>query len=85
MNKFLTWEEENDYLIESLFLKRFSPEVDNTGMFTLELYITGECNQKCDYCYLTNHREDIYPSKLYNHKTILNNMKLLQPSFEILD
>ena len=43
----------------------------------IELYVTSACNQKCEYCYLVRHGEELYPKELRDHKTILKNLDLL--------
>jgi hypothetical protein len=48
---------------------------DNAGH--IELYITPECNQKCTYCYLQKHMEDLYPKEIRNKEQILKNIELL--------
>ena len=44
---------------------------------TLELYITPECNQNCEYCYLVKNRDEIYPKEIRDHDTIINNLNIL--------
>lgn len=42
----------------------------------LELFITSECNQKCEYCYLAK-RPELYPAEFLNKETILHNLELV--------
>ena len=44
---------------------------------SLELYVTSECNQKCEYCYLNRYGDKLYPAELRNEKTILSNLDIL--------
>ena len=44
---------------------------------TLELYITPECNQNCEYCYLVKNRDEIYPKEIRDHDTIIHNLEIL--------
>jgi hypothetical protein len=32
----------------------------------LELIIRQDCNQKCDYCYITNYGKELYPEHFSN-------------------
>jgi sulfatase maturation enzyme AslB (radical SAM superfamily) len=41
----------------------------------LELFITPTCNQKCEYCYLQRHINDLYPKENNNRETIIKNFK----------
>jgi hypothetical protein len=80
MNK--TWEQENDQLVEDLFKEMFhfvsiAPGAKDDRGFTLELFITGECDQRCEYCYLIKNGHKLYPHALRDHDTILKNMDLL--------
>ena len=43
----------------------------------LEMYLTPECNQGCEYCYLFKHKDDIYPKEIRDNATIINNVKIL--------
>lgn len=42
----------------------------------LELYLTNQCNQKCEYCYLTKYPE-LYPKDKNTPEIILKNLKIL--------
>lgn len=81
MSNKITWEQENDTLIENLFKQMFShiqrqiPGHENG--FTVELFITSECDQRCEYCYLVKHGHKLYPAPARDHATILHNMDLL--------
>lgn len=44
---------------------------------SLELYITPECNQNCEYCYLVKNKDEIYPKEIRDPDTIINNLKIL--------
>ena len=77
-NKIMTWDEENNLMVENMFKQSFKHMGQNSNEgFTLELYLTSDCDQKCEYCYLVNRGDKLYPSELRNPKTILHNMDLL--------
>lgn len=44
----------------------------------LELIITPECNQRCDYCYITKYGKDLYPKhRRANKETSMANLKMI--------
>lgn len=45
--------------------------------FFLEIFVTGSCNQKCEYCYLNNYGDKLYPKELQDSKLILSNLEIL--------
>ena len=51
--------------------------LNNSRISSLELYVTSECNQKCEYCYLQRFGEQLYPENIRDHKTILHNLDIL--------
>lgn len=71
------WSEENDLILEKIFYQMCKKLNNNSNkLYQIEFDITGECNQKCEYCYLTKYRDKIYPKNISDHKTILNNLNL---------
>lgn len=82
----MTYEEENTKLLKTIlnasFLKpwknpeKFDDNVERRDL-ALELYVTSACNQKCEYCYLYKHGDDLYPKEIRDSKTILNNLRIL--------
>lgn len=76
MNKNMTWEEENDKIIEEMVKKRFrglkSGQTDS-----IELFITSTCNQNCEYCYLVKYEDQLYPKEFRDPQLILKNLKML--------
>ena len=73
----MTWNEENDILIKNQFdivMNKISQK--NKKYKVLELYITDVCNQKCEYCYLIKHQNELYPKEYRSQETILNNLKI---------
>lgn len=44
----------------------------------IEFIVRPECNQKCEYCYITQHGEELYPKeKRADNKTILKNLDIM--------
>lgn len=68
-------------LLNSYLDKRLFNNKDNKREFwdgTIELIIRPECNQKCDYCYITQHGDYLYPKEYRaDNLTLLNNLKML--------
>lgn len=54
-----------------------SDMLTNTRKSSLELYITSDCNQKCEYCYLQKHGDQLYPKEIRDTKLILHNLDIL--------
>ena len=64
---------EDTLLLQSYVDSKFSTK-DNY----VELIIRPECNQQCEYCYLHQHGNEIYPSNIRKtNEEILNNVSLL--------
>lgn len=79
-----TFQEENNELLEFILSNCFyqhwmnpNPKDAQFGMRMLELNLTASCNQKCKYCYLTMHGDQLYPRELRNKDKIISNLKLL--------
>ena len=80
------YEQEQNHLLKTILdLRFFNPWQlkttfkDNRSLQLdsgLELYITNECNQHCQYCYLTKYPK-LYPEECKSHETILNNLRIL--------
>ena len=64
---------ENSILLNDIIYKLFNTRDQNQ----LELYITASCNQKCSYCYLYKHGNELYPTELRDFDAIKKNLKLL--------
>lgn len=79
----LSYQEEKDialqYMIDKIFKIYKISEKDSKSqdLFSLELYVTPDCNQNCSYCYLCKHKDDLYPKELRKPETILKNIKIL--------
>lgn len=51
---------------------------ESPAISMLELIVTPECNQKCEYCYITKYGSELYPHHLRADKpTTLNNIKMI--------
>ena len=85
----ITLQEENNALLKCILEKRFfepwlenyqtnfNVEKNSIAKDThLELYITSDCNQNCEYCYLVKH-SDLYPKEYRDQDTIINNLNIL--------
>lgn len=83
-------EEQNEALI--FLLKEFEKvwkqpikareEFDNehktaSNKLFLEVFLTPECNQSCEYCYVVKHGKELYPTEIRDKNTILKNFKIL--------
>ena len=72
-----TWNQENDdtlWASTQTYLKKLTEK--DTG-FGLELFVTPVCNQKCEYCYLVNNADKLYPRDIRNEELILKNLDIL--------
>ena len=73
---------END-LLETFFNATFhkfqkSPFLKSDVFQTLEMIVTPQCNQRCEYCYITKYGDSLYPQHIRaDHDTTLSNMKKL--------
>lgn len=74
----LTFQEENNALLQEI-LNSITKEWKgpNKANKFLELYVTGDCNQKCEYCYLVKYGDQIYPKEFREPEQILSNLRLL--------
>ena len=79
----LSYQEEKDialqYMMDKIFkiYKLSEKDSRNQDLFSLELYVTPDCNQNCSYCYLCKHKDDLYPKELRKPEIILKNIKIL--------
>ena len=78
---------ENDALLEMILERKYYTQlVEKNGkanimLDNVELNITAACNQKCEYCYLTQHGKEIYPVEIRDEKTIIKNAYLVLKYF----
>ena len=84
----LNYQEEKDVLLAGMldkFYKIYKQPHDKRDFmsesFSLELYITPDCNQNCSYCYLCKHKDQLYPKELRDFPTILKNTEILLDYF----
>ena len=77
-------EENNDILSYILYDQYFSQfkndpklieKVSKRGS-SIELFITPECNQHCEYCYIERFGDKLFPKEMRNHDHILKNMDI---------
>ena len=79
-----TFKEENNDFLKFLLNERFfknweKPSNDGKDLHSIsqiEFYITNQCNQHCEYCYLYNNY-NIYPKEATEAKIILNNLTMV--------
>jgi hypothetical protein len=57
-------------------LSPFNKTISSVPAGHLEIYITSQCNQQCEYCYLVNNPA-IYPKEFLNKNVILENLRAL--------
>lgn len=72
----MTYQEEQNLLLESYFNRQALP------ISSVEFFISAQCNQNCEYCYLHNFQHSLYPKEADNKNNILNNLKILLNYFE---
>lgn len=71
------------FLLNAAFFKGWKDESYNSNLLgnsrqsSLELYITSDCNQKCEYCYLQRHGNELYPPEIRDPQIIINNLDIL--------
>lgn len=79
------FQKENDEVLNLVlnerFFKPFKENYDTDPKSlkhatNLELFITSDCNLKCEYCYLMRHGDKLYHKDIRNKDTILNNLKI---------
>lgn len=74
----MTKQEQKDNLFQNYFNRYVKKSVDGKQDITnLELIITSYCNQKCEYCYLKNFGDKMYPPESNKEENILRNLPLL--------
>ena len=72
------FKKQNDELFEFIIFNKFISEMKKEQNTTnVELFISPECNQKCEYCYLIKNEDFLYPKEIRNHDNILKNLKII--------
>lgn len=67
---------EQDNLIFKNYIQEYFKK--NLEKKPIEIIVRPECNQTCEYCYIYQHGQDLYPKeKRKDNKTLLNNFHLL--------
>ena len=70
------------FLNDTLFNNKTKNDIEEGSNSTVELIVRPECNQKCEYCYITKYGDKLYPKELrVDNKTIINNIKMLLEYF----
>ena len=76
----MNFKEQNKDVLKFILDERFfkvwkREEYQNLWNLTnLELFITSTCNQKCQYCYLDQHGNELYPQEFNNKDLIITNL-----------
>lgn len=77
------FQKENDqvleYILETVFFREFRRDrgrSEKDCKCRFELNITASCNQSCQYCYLINYGDKIYPKEIRKPKKILENIRI---------
>lgn len=47
------------------------------GQGAIEFFLNGYCRSNCEYCYLKQHQNELFPKELYNKEQIILNTELL--------
>ena len=74
-------------LLETYFTANFypykhTPLYSSPTLTSLDLFITPECNQNCEYCYLKKHESELYPAEIHKSKEeIIHNLVMLMDYF----
>lgn len=79
-----SFQQENNELLKFILNERFFKNwkkdiIDQKDLHTvseLEFFITNQCNQHCEYCYLYDNYQ-LYPKEAISSKTILNNLEIV--------
>lgn len=82
----IQFQKEQDQILKTLLNYRFfypwrniTSNKDTTYNLSheanLEIYITNQCNQNCEYCYLVSH-DELYPKDKLNPENILKNLRI---------
>lgn len=84
---YASFHENENNLLETFLFASFE-EIERTKHFTssvfehLELIITPECNQKCEYCYITKYGKDLFPMhRRADKETTLKHLKMVMDFF----
>lgn len=83
MNKKTNFDLENDELLQFMIVNKFFSNFKKgkNHKNAIELYVTSECNQKCEYCYLIKHGDKLYPKEIRKENIILKNLEMLLDYF----
>lgn len=67
----MTYQEQQDILLQS-YINTYSKKLKS-----IEFIISSACDQKCEYCYLYKHGEEMNYSQANNYKDILHNLPII--------
>jgi len=80
----MTYKEENDKLMQSVLQGTFfnAYKTDNEDLAylnfkSLEMIISPICNLNCNYCYITQYGDKLYPKEIRDNNQILKNIDIL--------
>ena len=66
-----------NFILDERFFKDWEFNDKNSKIADLEIFITPECNQKCEYCYLHKRSHELYPLELLNHDNLIEKLHIL--------
>jgi sulfatase maturation enzyme AslB (radical SAM superfamily) len=64
---------DNKKLANDILERNYYSSFRNKGPKKLEIFLMGACKANCEYCYLKKHQKYLYPAKLHDYDTIVNN------------
>ena len=75
------FQKDNDELFDFLLNKKFFIPFKQNSNYFVELFITSDCNLKCEYCYLHKYSDQLYPKEYRDEQLILDNLNSLLKYF----
>lgn len=73
----MTYQEENNKLMESYIFRKFFTKNYSEGLPNIEFFVTSNCDLKCEYCYIHNFKNELYPPEVNKPDIILHNLKVM--------
>lgn len=73
-------QEKNDvlkFILNERFFQYWHNGRLNPKYADLEIFITPDCNQTCEYCYLCKRKEELYPRETLQRDNLIKNLRML--------